>query len=151
MQGRVAQVVYTLTQFPTVTAVSFELDGDPINSLGGEGVVLDHPQTRADWEPLTPAILVEAPLPGATVASPFHVTGTANTFEAALQLRLVGPDGKTLAEHPGMATSGSGTRGTFDETLSFSSGAHGDATLVVFESSAKDGSEVNVVEIPVKI
>ena len=50
-----------------------------------------------------------------------------------------------------MATSGSGTRGTFDETLSFSSSVHGDATLVVFESSAKDGSEVNVVEVGVKI
>jgi hypothetical protein len=151
MQGRVAQVVYTLTQFPTVTGVSFELDGAPITTLGGEGVVLDHPQTRADWESFTPAILVESPLPGETVTSPFHVTGTANTFEATLQIRLTGSDGTVLFEHFGMATSGTGTRGTYDETVTFSTTKHGAATLRLFESSAKDGSEINVVEIPVKI
>jgi hypothetical protein len=151
MQGRVAQVVYTLTQFPTVTGVSFELDGAPITTLGGEGVVLDHPQTRADWESFTPAILVESPLPGETVTSPFHVTGTANTFEATLQIRLTGSDGTVLFEHFGMATSGTGTRGTYDETVTFSTTKHGAATLRLFESSAKDGSEINVVEIPVKV
>jgi spore germination protein GerM len=151
MQGRVAQVVYTLTQFPTVTGVTFELDGVPAMTLGGEGLVLDHPQTRADWEDLTPAILVESPLPGDDVTSPFHVTGTANTFEAGLQLRLTGPDGAVLFDHFGTATSGTGTRGTYDETVTFTTAGHGTGTLRVFESSAKDGSEINVVEIPVAL
>ena len=43
------------------------------------------------------------------------------------------------------ATSGTGTRGTFD----FTTGAFDDVTaLRVFELSAKDGSRVNEVEIP---
>jgi spore germination protein GerM len=151
IQGRVAQVVYTLTQFPTVNGVSFELDGVAVTALGGEGLVLDHPQTRADWEGFTPAILLESPLPGDAITSPFHVTGTANTFEATLRIRLTSPDGTVLADGFATATSGSGTRGTFDETLTFTTTAHGAATLRLFESSAKDGSEINVVEIPVQV
>ena len=43
------------------------------------------------------------------------------------------------------ATSGTGTRGTFD----FTTKAVDDvASLVVFERSAKDGSRINEVEIP---
>ena len=151
MQGRVAQVVYTLTQFSTVTSVNFKLDGNPVSALGGEGVVLDHPQTRADWESFTPAILVESPLPGDAVSSPFHVTGTANTFEATLQIRLTDTGGTKVFEHFGTATSGTGTRGTYDETVTFTTANHGTGTLRLFESSAKDGSEVNVVEIPVRL
>ena len=33
MQTRLAQVVYTLTQFPTVKGVLFSLDGVPIDVL----------------------------------------------------------------------------------------------------------------------
>jgi hypothetical protein len=43
------------------------------------------------------------------------------------------------------ATSGTGTRGTFD----FTTGSFDDVTaLRVFELSAKDGSRINEVEIP---
>src|SRR5690606_15313075 len=41
MQARVAQVVFTLTQFPTVDSVDFELDGEPLTALGGEGLLLE--------------------------------------------------------------------------------------------------------------
>ncbi|MBN1629832.1 MAG: GerMN domain-containing protein, partial [Thermoleophilia bacterium] len=58
---RLAQVVFTLTQFPTVEGVNFKLDGEPIDVLGGEGIIIDHPQTRADYESMSPAILVESP------------------------------------------------------------------------------------------
>lgn len=151
MQGRVAQVVYTLTQFPTVTGVNFELDGQPVTALGGEGLVLDHPQTRADWEDVTPAILVESPLPGDVVTSPLHVTGTANTFEATFQIQLQDAGGAKVYDHFATATSGSGTRGTYDETITFTTAAHGTGTLTVFEVSAKDGSRINEVDIPVQV
>lgn len=48
MLSRVAQVVYTLTAFPTVRSVRFLLDGEKVDSIGGEGVIVDHPLTRAD-------------------------------------------------------------------------------------------------------
>jgi hypothetical protein len=151
MQGRVAQVVYTLTQFPTVQRVAFELDGQKVTSIGGEGVMVDPPQTRADWEDFTPAILVESPLPGDAITSPVHVTGTANTFEATFQIRLTDSGGNTLYDHFATATSGTGTRGTYDETVSFTAGGHGAGTLTVLELSAKDGSEINVVSFPVQL
>jgi germination protein M len=90
-----AQVVYTLTQFPTVERVEIQ-----------EQVV-----TRADFEDHTPAILVESPLSFEEVTSPLRVTGTANTFEANFQYELTDTDGRIIAEHFVTATSGTGTVG----------------------------------------
>jgi germination protein M len=49
MQLRVAQIVYTLTQFPTVERVRFRVDGVPVTAVGGEGVVVEPPVARADF------------------------------------------------------------------------------------------------------
>ena len=54
MQMRLGQVVYTLTQFPTVKAVRFQLDGTPVNVFSGEGIILDHPVSRSDYAELAP-------------------------------------------------------------------------------------------------
>jgi spore germination protein GerM/N-acetylneuraminic acid mutarotase len=54
MQVRLGQVVYTLTQFPTVKAVRFQLDGAPVNVFSSEGIVLDHPVDRSDYKDLSP-------------------------------------------------------------------------------------------------
>lgn len=48
MLSRVAQVVYTLTGFPTVGSVRFLIDGERVDSIGGEGVIVDPPLSRAD-------------------------------------------------------------------------------------------------------
>src|SRR5262249_4613620 len=40
---RVAQVVYTLTQFPSVDRVAFRIDGAAVRAIGGRGVVVDPP------------------------------------------------------------------------------------------------------------
>jgi hypothetical protein len=50
-----------------------------------------------------------------------------------------------------MATSGSGTRGTFDLTIPFVVSQPVDGILRLWEYSAKDGSEVNIVEIPLRL
>ena len=63
---------------------------------------------------LTPAILVETPLPFEAVTAPLRVAGTANTFEATFEYDLLDPAGKVLSHDFVTATSGSGTRGTFD-------------------------------------
>ena len=70
MQPRLAQIVYTITQFPTVKGVVFSLDGQPIDVLGGEGVIIDHPLTRRDFADLLPAILVTSPALNQAVESP---------------------------------------------------------------------------------
>ncbi|MBC7294318.1 MAG: GerMN domain-containing protein, partial [Thermoleophilia bacterium] len=78
MFARLAEVVYTLTQFPSVKGVQLKLDGKPVEVFGGEGLVLDHPLTRADFEDLTPAILVESPCIGDKIKSPVRIYGSAN-------------------------------------------------------------------------
>jgi len=149
MMMRLAQVVFTLTQFPSVQGVSFMLDGKPIDVLGGEGIIIDHPMTRADYEDMSPAILVESPTLGATVSSPVRVTGTANVFEAVFRINIVDGDGLIIADERVQASSGTGTRGIFDVTVKYPSGHAGQGSLIVFENSAKDGSPINVVEIPI--
>jgi len=128
-----AQVVYTLTQFPSVKAVE----------VGGKRY------TRADFEDETPAILVESPLAGQTVTSPLRATGTANTFEATFEYELTDTDGKIVDSHFATATSGTGTRGTFDFTTKpYTVPFSGIGSLIVFERSAKDGSRIHLAEIP---
>jgi len=130
-----AQVVYTLTQFPTIKAV--EIDGKRY--------------TRTDFEDQTPPILVESPLSGEKVSSPIRVTGTANTFEATFQRELHGPRGNILSKHFEMATSGSGTRGTFAFEIPFKVLRGGTGKLVLYEDSAEDGSRIHVQEIPLEL
>jgi len=96
MQLRVAQVVYTLTQFPTVSRVAFRLDGRPVESIGGEGILVSPPVGRAAFEAQAPPILVEQPLAGDIVGTPIRVRGTANVFEARLVVDVVTTNGVLL-------------------------------------------------------
>lgn len=151
MMMRLAEVVFTLTQFPTVEGVEFKLDGKAIDDLGGEGIIIDHPMNREDYEDLSPAILVESPTLGETVASPMRITGTANVFEAVFRINVVNWDGLIIADKVVMASSGTGTRGTFDVTIPFAVDKSGLGGLIVFAQSPKDGSQINVVEIPLQL
>jgi germination protein M len=151
MMMRLAEVVFTLTQFPTVEGVNFKLDGEPIDVLGGEGLILDHPLSRADYEDLSPAILVESPTVGNTVGSPLRVRGTANVFEAVFRINIVDWDGLIIADEVVTASSGTGTRGTFDVTIPFTVGSPGRGALIVFAESPKDGSPTDVIEIPLQL
>ena len=126
-----AQVVYALTTFPTVQSVNG--------------------RTRADVEAFVPPILVEQPSPAETVANPLHVTGNANTFEATFNYELEDANGKSLAKNFVTASSGSGTRGTFDFTIPISVDAPQDGELRVFERSAEDGSVVHERVIPLHL
>jgi hypothetical protein len=131
-----AQIVYTLTQFPTIHGVhTSRMIGDA------------KPLTRADFEDVTPAILVESPLPDESVTSPLRVSGTANTFEATFDLELRDANGNVLVHKFATATSGSGQRGTFATTLTFS----GTPTLLVaWEPSAENGQPLHEVQIPLR-
>ncbi len=52
--SRLAQVVYTLTQFDTVDDVLFHLDGEPVEIFSGEGVILDDPVDGSDYATILP-------------------------------------------------------------------------------------------------
>jgi germination protein M len=158
MSARLAQVVYTVTQFPSIEGVRFHIDGEPVDSIGGEGLIVDRAITRADFEfegeiyHLTPAILVESPRPGEAVSGSFRVAGRSNTFEATLNFEVVDPDGEVVIEEFfATATSGTGTPGDFDVTLDIPDGVSGAVLLLAFERSARDGERVNITEIPLRI
>jgi predicted small lipoprotein YifL len=67
--SRLAQVVYTLTQFPTIDAVVFHLDGEPVRVFSGEGVVLEDPVDRSDYATILPI----EPGPDTTADEPWTV------------------------------------------------------------------------------
>ncbi len=52
--ARLAQVVYTLDQFPTIDAVEFSVEGVRVEMFSGEGLILEGPQTLDDYDQLLP-------------------------------------------------------------------------------------------------
>lgn len=148
MQARVAQVVYTLTQFPTVKSVKFMMNGAPLETLGGEGLMLDTPQRRAQWVSFEPPIFLEKPGVGALVSSPCTLSGTASVFEGTFNAVLTTSGGEKLAHQTIQASMGAPERGTFQATLSFTA-TTGNGIVTVYETSMKDGSHLNVVKVPV--
>jgi germination protein M len=151
MQLRAAQVVYTLTQFEGVDRVQVKLDGTAVDYIGGEGVPVGPSVGRSDFEAVTPPVLVEAPYVGQRVSSPLTVSGTSNVFEATHQLNVTDPEGLIVYDRYVTATSGSGERGTWEATVEFTTPRDGFGAVIVFEYSAKDGKQINVVEIPVRM
>jgi len=99
-----------------------------------------------------PAIVIGSPAEGETVSVPFTVSGEANTFEAALTVEVVDGSGTGMCVRQLMATSGSGTPGTWEGTLAFPPELNPlPVTLRAYAHSAKDGSIIDLVEYPITI
>ncbi|PXA72173.1 Gmad2 immunoglobulin-like domain-containing protein [Cryobacterium arcticum] len=99
-----------------------------------------------------PVIQIDSPMADARVTVPVTASGTANTFEAALTLQLLTEAGDTLCVRQIMATSGSGTEGTWQTDLAFVPPDSDQPTVLrAYELSAEDGSPINVVEVPVVV
>lgn len=154
MQLRVAQIVYTGTQFEGVDSVQILIDGQQQDALGGEGIDISRPLTRRDFQDLAPNIVVETPKPNAEFRSGDVISGFANVFEANVSWRILGPDGEEIPDQNGFttATCGSGCWGDFEITpgLTFNIGPEGlEGTIEVLTFSAEDGSPQDIVSIPV--
>lgn len=129
------QIVYTLTQFPTITSV----DGGPFSA----------PASRADFADLTrrAAIYVSAPERDSTASSPIHASGTADVFEGSLAVD-VWSNGKRIRTLPIQATSGTGTRGTWSATIAVPPGP---AKLVFYEPSAENGQPLHATTVELTV
>jgi germination protein M len=154
MTMRLAQVVYTLTQFASVSdGVRFRLDGEDVTVFSGEGIVLEGPVERDDYLDLFPVILVESPMIGARVSSGDDVFGRANVFEATVVIRILDGDGDAIVEDFTTATCGTGCWGTFRYELEFEVELEQPGTVVVMETdpSGGEGLPPRSVEIPVTL
>ncbi len=112
MTARLAQVIFTATQFDNSDRVLFWLDGEPLRFFGGEGITLDEPQARMHVDrSFTGGIIIDTPVPGAIVRSPFIVTGEGDLFEGYSAL-WVWRDGESIAGPFGVQA---GAWGMWDE------------------------------------
>lgn len=98
----------------------------------------------------TPAgafITIDKPAAGATASVPFTMSGGADVFEAALTVDVLDSADKTLCVRHIMATSGTGTPGTWATTIAIPPpDAPEDVTLRAYSFSPKDGAIENLVQ-----
>ena len=150
MFARLAQVVYTMTRLPEVDEVIFSIDGQPVTVFSSEGIELDGPQERDDYYDLLPPIFVDSPAWGEPVTSPIPVRGLSNVFEATSQVMLT-DDGLSLFEDHVTATCGTGCWGEWEAAIPYTLDREQFGALIVWESSARDGSQVNIREYPIML
>ena len=145
--GSLSQIVYTLTQFDSIDGVRFEVNGTPLTNFGG--YELDGAQRRANFADQLPAILVASPRIGQRVSSPVTISGTADVFEAVVSIAILDEHRNVIASSFTMATCGTGCRGTYTTDVRYDVPTRQPGTIRVYEVSAKDGSPLHIVEIPV--
>ena len=160
MQARVAQVVFTVTQFPNIDHVRFRIDGTAVSTMGGDGFLTVDNVDRTAFPGVTPLILVESPTPGQTVGAPLHVRGMSNTFEATVNYTLTDVNYPNVCsacaegvikEGFTTATSGSGTWGTFEFDIAFNVERAGTVLFSVYEISPENGMRINETSIPLEV
>jgi spore germination protein GerM len=145
------QIVFTLTQFPTVDEVVLMIEGEEVEFFGGHGIEVTPSLTRdvlLGWG-LVPEILIDQPAWFATTESPMLVSGIGRLFEATAQWALYDNDGLQLAEGFTTASTGGPDWGTFQFAIPYIVDTQQLGSLMIWEESAKDGSQMHLVEHPV--
>jgi hypothetical protein len=137
---RLAQLVFTVTAYPTVHALRLHLNGEPVSALS-DGLRLPDPITRASmgFGRLVPPITVAEPQPGARVRAPFTVSGIADVFEAGLTYRLLDAAGHELGSGSTSASCGTGCPGTFSFTIPEAGITYTQPGMLVISSAGGSG------------
>lgn len=150
MMGRVAQIVYTATRFDDVDSVQFLLEGTPLDTLGGEGLIIDQPQNRAAWTDMLSPILIETPSWGSTVGNDIAISGSARLESGSVSAVIVDADGLIIYESD-IETTDPGQRSEFTTNVTVEVIPNpGTGSIIVWEW-APDGSQQHVLEYPLNL
>ncbi|MDD2753066.1 MAG: Gmad2 immunoglobulin-like domain-containing protein [Candidatus Portnoybacteria bacterium] len=103
--------------------------------------IISFPNSNRSIRALSPKI-------GAAIKSPVVISGRASVFEAVLQARIKDASGLTLAQTKIMAKEGQ-KMSPFSASVKYKKPTRPKGTIEVFSLSAKDGSEINKITIPV--
>jgi hypothetical protein len=147
-----AQVVFTLTQFPTVDDVQVVIDSVPMVEVAG----IEAPFVRDDFldSGILPMIFVDQPLFGGAATNPVRIVGRTFAFEAQFEVVIVDADGLIIADVPVPASglqviSPGGIPWTsFDVTIPYPLATSQRGAIITFDISARDGSQIGVREYP---
>ena len=90
---------------------------------------------------------VDIPNAGDEVASGFRVQGRIRAFEATFRITIFDAAGNAIADETDMSSEGQ-TLAPFQRDVTYSVSQETPACLWVYESSARDGSPINVRQIP---
>ena len=151
MTARLAQVVFTATQFPEIDSVVFAIDGEVVDVFSDEGIVLDGPQTREDYYDDGQAIYVDSPLIGSVVGSPITISGVANVIDGNLEVEVATPGGDVVTGGSMTASCGSGCWGEFSAELPYVLDTQSPGFVTVYVRSTGDGSRQDLISIPVTL
>ncbi len=153
--GAVGQVVYTLTQFPTVDEVAIDIAGVPLDQIAG----LDAPYARDDFldADIVPTVFVDQPAYGGPVDNPARIVGRTVAFEAQFRVTITDADGLILTETsvlaggPQIITPDGAPWTSFDTEIDYQVDTEQVGALIVSDTSAQDGSRIAVREYPVML
>jgi hypothetical protein len=151
MFARLAQVVFTLTQFPGVDRVAFLVDGLPVETFSAEGIEIGPSIDRTYFYDtgVVPNVFIDDPAWFAITPSPVFVSGVARVFEAVVNWELYDNDGLLLDDGFTMTAEGAPAWGSFVFDIPYTVDREQVGTLMMFEISARDGSRVDLSEHPI--
>jgi hypothetical protein len=148
IRTRLAELVYTATQFATVQRVRLEVAGAAVASIAGAPV--PQPALRRDFLRRLPAILVNRPVIGVHVPATVTVAGTADVFEGALTVRVINERGRLLARRHITASCGTGCRGRYSVAIPYTVIRRQPGTIVILDSGGRV-AHPHIVRVPVRL
>lgn len=157
------QIVNTLTEFPTIEAVRFTVEGKSSGTIEGRRIEDWWGHIGLSWQPFkrntalihggkveTSNIHIETPRAFSIISNPLKISGTVQVFEATFKVRIIDKSNTVLADEQVMASDFNW--GKFDKNITFKAPkAAGKGTVLFYYNSPKDGSETSLGTVPVII
>ncbi len=116
---------------------------------GGVFYYFQKNQSAGDVVTSNDLLEVSSPVPGQKIRSPVLVSGKSNFFEAHTRIRITDDNGQILADTFTTAEGWMDQLYPFSKEVSYGNPSAKKGIVEVFAESAKDGSEISKITIPV--